>query len=218
MLQAPWGACFNLSRIRFSPVKKVLFICCLNLCSTHLAAEWYVGGQLYQTQSRVHPAHLGTPQRNLQNKLVSIHARKSFSSDFSLEGRLGIGLNDSTFTDPVFHIGNSFEINQAVSILAINQWDLSHRIAINSLIGLTRLSSTTRSTGTKVGFSSTGERIQEVFTETTTLSDLELSLGAGLNFKLNKRTQLNLEFMRIFDNDRKHELTSTSLGLSFLLE
>lgn len=159
--------------------------------ATSLAAEGlYVGANLSQVKYKE------TGFDDVNPTAISVHIGKSINKNFAIEGRLGVGLS----SDNIDILGNDVEIevDNLVGVYMKGVAPISDTFAIYGLLGFT---------SGKMSISA------PTIPYSATESDSDISLGVGAQFNANEKTNIAVEWARLFEGTN-YEVSSLSVGLS----
>jgi|GEM_PF-6502567 len=172
-----------------------------------LASSFYAGGSLAKTDSRIQTGTLNSSRRNIGSSLITGIVGRRIDTDFSIEARLGLGISKQHYSDLSFNIESSVNIDNVISLYAVNDLGKLKNVQLYSLIGITKLKSSIIQRDRRIERNFlTGKDEVLVTNRKQSKSDIELSLGAGLNVTISNNINSRIEYVHIFDNDRLHEM------------
>lgn len=185
--------------------KTIAGLALLVVSSVVSAEGFYWGASINSTDTEITEA-------DFQATAITGRIGKSLTPNFSLEARVGFGLDDDTHKlrdSSTEVLEETLKVDNFISLLAIGKLPISDKLEIYGLAGLSRVD---------ISFDSDFiETINGVDIETDSSSssenDTSRTLGLGVNFGLSEDTQLNLEYTSLFDKDSV-EISTISLGLT----
>ena len=128
----------------------------------------------------------------------------NINENFSVEGRLGLGLSDDTITasDGITTASVSIELDTLIGVYGVGHVMLSESSSIYGLIGFTKVDGTIDASASGVG--------------SVSVSDDEsgLSFGVGTDIGLSNNLALNIEYIQYL-NETDMDLNAISVGVKF---
>lgn len=181
--------------------KQILLVCTLVAISANVVADDKAGtGYIGVGYSMFNVSPDLLPDFDLSS--LGIRGGYYFNKNFSLEGRLGIGVGDDTQNIPGF--GDlTLEMDTMLGVYAVGRIPVSEKFQFYGLVGLTMADTTFSSPG----FADDSE------------SETGLSFGVGVEFDMTKSLSLGLEYVSYFrgaeiDNSGGLEYDADGFGLS----
>lgn len=127
-----------------------------------------------------------------------------FRPRYSIEGRLGFGLQDDTQFLPEFGVSGldaSFELDSIIGLFATGHFNLSKSASIYGALGVSKVEVTTRVPSLLPAAISDGD-------------ETSISYGIGADIGIGKELVLSIEYMRYLDKT-DFDLSMTGVGVSF---
>lgn len=125
-----------------------------------------------------------------------------FTPNFSIEARLGIGLQDDTQFLPEFGSGldATLELDTIIGAYATGHVDISESVSIYGVLGASKVKGTTR--------------VPDFPGLRSTENNSGLSYGAGVDVEVGNDVALNIEYLQYLDKP-EYDLGVLGLGLVF---
>ena len=124
--------------------------------------------------------------------------------NFSVEGRLGLGLSDDTITatDGINTASLSLELDTLIGVYGLGHVMLNESSSIYALIGFTKVDGTLSASLTGFGSGSVSE------------DESGLSYGIGADIDVGNNVSLNIEYVQYL-NKSDFEMSALSAGVKF---
>lgn len=126
-----------------------------------------------------------------------------FHSSFSIEGRLGLGLNDDKQFLPEFGVGGldaELELDSIMGIYGTGHYDLTESSSIYGVLGVSRVKGTTSVPAFPAALATEEEN--------------SVSYGIGADIGVGRNIALNIEYIRYLDKS-SFDLDALGIGAVF---
>lgn len=201
------------------PVKvmiKLLLVLVLSTATLHVnAIELYAGSTLSSTSSRSALPNREV-RKNFHNTAISLILGGKVFPDVYAELRITQDISTIDYPTIFDEIRNTYKLETSISAVLKNDIFSKKSFSLYSLVGVTNLVARFKNTGIYTESDPiTGASVDVVKTNTSRTSDLEPGIGLGIEHGINKDMSLRLEYYKIFDDDRLHDLTAVNLGATY---
>lgn len=130
---------------------------------------------------------------------------KYVNNNFSIEGRLGFGLQDDGFDDEIlgFPVSVEFELDTLIGVYGVGHIDLNESASVYGLIGLTKAKAT-------------ATVVIPALNETFSVSgdETDLSFGIGADIGINDTVAINIEYMQYLSKS-EFDFSALAVGMVF---
>lgn len=194
----------------------VLFFIVLMSTQAVNAIEFYAGGSISTTSSRSNLPYRFDTKRNFNNTAINFILGKKIFSTVSAELRAVQYISAVDYPTEIGEIRNTYTLETSISAVLKNDIYSKENFSIYNLLGVTNLVTRFKNTAIHTENNpTTGASFNTVKTNVFRTSSLEPGIGLGIEYGINSTVSFQLEYYKIFDSDRLHDLTAINLGATY---